>query len=102
MSDARKKPGAVFWIVVVLIAVFVVYPLSFGPACWVCSRVPGAVALWEIADFFYAPILRVWWSGDPGTISDSIAWYANVGADGGLTVARMLDGSFCVIQSGWR
>jgi hypothetical protein len=102
MSDSRKKPGTAFWIVVVLITVFIAYPLSFGPACWACSRVPGAIVLWETADFFYAPILWAWWSDDPGTISSIIAWYANLESDGGLSVARMLDGSFCIINSGSR
>jgi hypothetical protein len=102
MSDSRKKPGAAFWTVVVLFAVLVVYPLTFGPACWVCSRVPESIPPWEAADFFYAPILRAWWHADPGTVSNVLAWYANLGAEGGLTVARGLDGSFCLIYSGWR
>jgi hypothetical protein len=37
MSD-RKHPGAAFWATVVLIAMLLGYPLSFGPACWITSR----------------------------------------------------------------
>ncbi len=90
------------WIIVALVALLAGYLLSFGPACWVCSRVPESNLLWEAADFIYSPILRAWWSADPGKISNVIAWYANLEADGGLTVARQLDGSFCIIHAGWR
>ena len=36
MTD-RKKPGAAFWATVVVVVVLI-YPLSFGPACWISSR----------------------------------------------------------------
>jgi hypothetical protein len=40
---SRKKPGVAFWGTVALV---VVYPLSFGPACWLCEKqyVPTYVA----------------------------------------------------------
>jgi hypothetical protein len=34
-----SKPTAGFWITVALVAVLVAYPLSFGPACWIVSRI---------------------------------------------------------------
>jgi hypothetical protein len=37
MTD-RTKPGVAFWSTVVLSAVLVGYPLSFGPACWLFQR----------------------------------------------------------------
>ena len=53
MTD-RNKPTAGFWITVALVAVLV-YPLSFGPACWITSRLGhGAVILPVI----YWPIIR--------------------------------------------
>ena len=36
---SRKKPVTGFWIAVALVAVLVGYPLSFGPACWIFSRI---------------------------------------------------------------
>ena len=33
-----KKPGVAFWAMVVVVAVLVAYPLSFGPACWINRR----------------------------------------------------------------
>jgi hypothetical protein len=35
---SRKKPGVAFWATVVLVAVLVGYPLSFGPACWAVHK----------------------------------------------------------------
>src|SRR5262245_66247805 len=37
MTD-RRQPGAAFWATVVVLAVLLGYPLSFGPACWITSR----------------------------------------------------------------
>jgi hypothetical protein len=34
----RNKPGAAFWATVVVSAVLMAYPLSFGPACWLFQR----------------------------------------------------------------
>jgi len=36
MNEFRKQPSASFW-ATVLLAVLVLYPLSFGPACWIAS-----------------------------------------------------------------
>jgi hypothetical protein len=38
MSEEPKKRRSWGWIGWVLLAVFVLYPLSFGPACWVLVR----------------------------------------------------------------
>ncbi len=97
-TSPSKKPAAAFWITVALVAVLVGYPLSFGPACWVCSRVPQSSASWEVTDFLYAPMLRAWWHADQGAIGNVISWYANLVANRNLTVAKQLDGSFCLIE----
>ena len=99
MSDSPKRSGAAWWIVVALGVLLVAYPLSFGPACWVCSRVPEGTLVWETTEFCYAPILRGWYDA-PALVSRLIGKYANLGAKGELTVAKMLDGSFCVIHAG--
>jgi hypothetical protein len=60
MTSDRKKPGVAFWATVVLVAVLVGYPLSFGPACWLTSYTNiGAEAISRI----YRPI--TWTFGDP-------------------------------------
>ena len=42
-----RKPTAGFWITVGLVAVLVGYPVSFGPACWLCHKeVIGVRSVW--------------------------------------------------------
>ncbi len=36
----RKRPTAGFWITMALVAVLVGYPLSIGPAVYVCAEAP--------------------------------------------------------------
>ena len=71
MTD-RKKPGLAFWATVVVVLALVVYPLSFGPACWTAVRgwlpAPAEHALRE----FYMPIRRLARHG-PRPVSQSIA-----------------------------
>ena len=54
----RKQPGVTFWATVVLVG----YPLSFGPACWLCEQgVLGQRNAWLL----YRPITWTWWNGPP-------------------------------------
>jgi hypothetical protein len=103
----RKKPGVAFWATVVVVVVLGAYPLSFGPWCWVCSRVSLPSVVHEATSFFYSPILRAWfpdaddqgwldgWDGQ-GRICDVINWYANLGARGKVTVGAF-NGSVCLV-----
>jgi len=50
MSD-RKKPGVAVWATVV-VACQLLYPISFGPACWINSR-SEALEIWETSDRTY-------------------------------------------------
>lgn len=68
-----RKPAAGFWITVALVAVLVGYPLSFGPACWITSRV-------GIGNPFliYRPLLspaRRW-----NKVNTALTCYANLGS----------------------
>jgi hypothetical protein len=71
MTD-RKKPTAGFWITVALVAVLVLYPLSFGPACWLARRemleIPAVAHL-------YGPIVEYAFAG-PKLIRRVIGWYS--------------------------
>ena len=40
MTTNSKKPGVAYWMTVVIVVVLM-YPLSFGPACWITSRTGG-------------------------------------------------------------
>lgn len=45
----KKRPGVAFWTIVLVAALAVGYPLSFGPACWIASRSEN----WKIATFYW-------------------------------------------------
>ncbi len=57
MSERRKKPGVVFWLTVIVTVA--IYPASFGPACWISSRLNVGAS---VVSAMYAPI--TWNFGD--------------------------------------
>ena len=76
MTD-RKKPGWTFWMTVVLIALPLLYVVSFGPWCWAIS---GSIRdRGDRPSTFYRPILWVWLHG-PKPTWDVVYWYANLGS----------------------
>ena len=72
----RQKPTAAFYVCVVLSAALIMYPLSFGPACWLASRhtafVPALLAI-------YGPVIWIW-DHSPRFVGDCLGWYTSVGA----------------------
>src|SRR5262245_30432166 len=54
MTD-RRKPSWVVWTTIASVCLLVLYPLSFGPACWITSRTGGNDAIPTI----YGPFLFV-------------------------------------------
>ena len=81
MTDGpKKKPTAGFWTTIALIVLPVVYPISFGPACWWFAKEP---TLWvgcvgtrpKVAPHIYWPI---GWLAEigPRPVHDAIYWYA--------------------------
>ncbi len=86
MTPSRKKLGVAFWATVAVVVVLLVYPLSFGPACWISSRAPQWDIPWTVTNFIYSPVLRAW--SHDGTIPDAIGWYGNLGAAAELTVGE--------------
>ncbi len=55
MTD-RKKPTAGSWMTVALVAALVAYPLTFGPACWLCGRDPIPPAVDQAIAYVYGPL----------------------------------------------
>jgi hypothetical protein len=78
MGEQNKKPGAAFWATVVVIALLVMYPLSFGPACWISSRTNTAASVIPIV---YRPI--VWCMAHNRGLGKVVKWYGELGAGRG-------------------
>jgi hypothetical protein len=84
MTD-RTKPGVAFWATVV-VAVGLLYPISFGPACWLSSRTGIGVS--ALPAIYHPIITRMNPSGitrimAPGDIETSVS-YATVPPTGTL------------------
>jgi hypothetical protein len=60
MTSDHKKPGARYSITVAVVAVLVGYPLSFGPAWWIDSRLPPSG---EIVSAIDRPVIWGWVRG---------------------------------------
>ena len=56
MNREVRSPGIVFWGTVLASSALVLYPLSFGPACWISSQV-GVGA--NVLPTVYRPLLGV-------------------------------------------
>jgi hypothetical protein len=77
MTSDRNKPGVAFWATVVVIVVLVAYPLSFGPWCWVTSRLNfGGQAIPRV----YAPLMGILRNG-PRPMIGWLNWYVSLGSD---------------------
>jgi hypothetical protein len=74
MNPDRKKPGVAFWAAVTVV-VALVYPLSFGPACWITSWTNCGARIIPVA---YRPITRC--LSSCATLDPPIRWFSNLGA----------------------
>src|SRR5262245_11586965 len=94
---SRKHPSTAFWATVVVLALLVAYPLSFGPAFWLYSR-SMTISVNHFANRFYHPMIRAWESS-PQWVADPIGWYANAVAAFKLYPARSFTGDLFVARS---
>ena len=74
MNPSGKKPGVAFWATVVatMFALLLAYPLSFGPACWLC----GTDDHFDDGAFctFYRPLVVVV-EHSPQSVRNAARWY---------------------------
>ena len=77
MTSSRKKPGVAFWATVVVVVALAAYPLSFGPACYLCEKnILSQKAAWII----FRPI--TWLArASPAPVSRLIVAYAELCGD---------------------
>jgi hypothetical protein len=74
VMDKPGKPSLGFWVTVVCLSSLVLYPLSFGPACWINQR--SGIGSRAIL-IGYRPI--IWISENTGA-AGAIVSYASLGA----------------------
>jgi hypothetical protein len=76
-SWERKDPGVAFWATVVVVVALVAYPLSWGPACWIITRIGDPPWALEVYWKLYAPIL---WldQHSPAWVQDATEWYCGL------------------------
>ncbi len=74
MSEPKKKPRVAFWATVALVAIFVVYPLSMGPACWLLAQEWKPDGTHAAILKVFAPILWVYRNG-PEPVHSAMRWY---------------------------
>jgi hypothetical protein len=77
MSTPQERPGAAFWATVVVASALLLYPLSFGPVCWITSR---ADCSGRILTTIYQPILWVWGRHAEDAMGDAVRSYLRLGA----------------------
>lgn len=82
----RKKPGAAFWATLGLVVLLVVYPLSFGPACWLADK--DLVSATDVKHV-YRPIV-VWMLSPNLPLHSLISRYA-VWCGGEMTVIGFIE-----------
>jgi hypothetical protein len=73
---SQNKPTVGFWITATF-AGLLLYPLSFGPACWIGERNGVGTATLSTV---YCPIIWLA-SANRGPAARAILWYAAVGAN---------------------
>jgi hypothetical protein len=64
------------WTLAAVVGVPTLYIMSFGPACWISSRVTVGV---PVVNVVYLPMMRIE-NVSPEFIQDGILWYSRIGS----------------------
>src|SRR5262245_2006101 len=81
---SRKKPGVAFWATVVVVAMLVGYPLSFGPACWIAWRASHSA---PVIATIYSPLVRAGFRG-PAPVRRALWWWGELCASPRVTTTK--------------
>ena len=76
-DDQKKKPGLPFVVTVAVVLVLVLYPLSFGPACWITSRTNVGA---DLVPVLYRPVTWAMTPDSETPVNRVSTWYAKIGA----------------------
>lgn len=63
------------WTLAAVVAVPVLYVLSFGPACWISSRANSGSS---VVSAVYRPL--TWGASRNNHVDDALSWYSEIGA----------------------
>jgi hypothetical protein len=66
--------------------VVVLYPLSFGPACWISSHAGASKSV----GFIYQPMMQLWWQGQPPRGDDLMDRYTRLAARAGWGMGQVV------------
>jgi hypothetical protein len=84
---SRKKPGLAFWATVVVAVVLLLYPLSFGPACWLFAN--DSLSYHQF-DYAYRPLVDLAVNGPSIVHGPLRLWVTLCHGDNGLLLAQIL------------
>lgn len=73
----RKKRNLPLWTISVLLLLPVLYAASFGPACWIRSRLSGEWAERTFGAVYYRPIGLAIANGPP-FVAKPVRWYCEL------------------------
>jgi hypothetical protein len=78
MTPSCKKPGVAFWatLPVVVLLALLTYPLSIGPAQWICEHGWVSENTQMALESFYWPVTWLYDHG-PEFIRRALAWYGS-------------------------
>ena len=76
---SRKKPAVALWATVVVV-VMLLYPISFGPACWISSRLDDGDGQSDVIPIAYMPM--TWAMSASVGIAGTLEWYSRLGSQG--------------------
>jgi len=82
MSEERKKPKSWFWFQAAILSAFTLYPLSFGPACWLVGMGWLPATLAGVVYYPVAGSIVLLWIAFPQSVDAILSF--NLTATGGF------------------
>lgn len=96
MDQPPRSPRR--WIVFVLLAIAVLYPVSFGPAFWISSRLRDPVPTFHTLGVIYGPVVVVLIKS-PKPVQNVAAGYLGLGAPKSVSIDFFHDTSAGLVSS---